>query len=243
MNKFLAFGCRRGEKWDVSLLLLLTGPLVARESSVMSSALRSGGMAKGILLILFLFSIASWAIMAAKFISFRTAGKESKEFLKVFKKENDPSYLLSLCQRFKHNHLTRILKAGYLEGTNPGRYSKRLSPEEIRENLEIAISSEVLHLEEMLVFLAIGGSVCPLLGLLGTVWGVMNAFLGMETFHSATISAVAPGISDALITTIAGLAAAIPAVVGYNYFVNRIRAMTTEMENFAYKFVGRFEKR
>ncbi len=223
--------------------ILLTGPLVARESSVISSALRSGGMAKGILLILFLFSIASWAIMVTKFISFRTAGRESEDFLKSFKNKDGSSYLLSLCRRFRHSHLARVLKVGYLESANPGHYRQRLSPAEIRENLERAISVEALHLEEMLVFLAIGGSACPLLGLLGTVWGVMNAFLGMETFHSATISAVAPGISDALITTIAGLAAAIPAVVGYNYFVNRIRVMTTEMESFAYQFVGQLGKK
>lgn len=217
--------------------------MVVRESSVITSALRSGAMAKGILLILFLFSIVLWAIMATKFISFRRAGRESEDFLKGFKNETKPSYLLSLCKRFRQSHLVRVLKAGYLDEANPGGYRRRLSSGDIRENLERAISNEVLHLEEMLVFLAIGGSACPLLGLLGTVWGVMNAFLGMETYHSATISAVAPGISDALITTIAGLAAAIPAVVAYNYFVNRIRVMTTEMENFAYGFVSQLERR
>ncbi len=223
---------------------MLAVPVVVRESSVITSALRSGAMAKAILLILFVFSIASWAIMAAKFTSFRTARSESKEFLRHLKDGSDHRYLLTLCQRFRHSHLAGILKAGYLEGPKPGSHRRRSSPEETMENLERAISSAVLRLEEMLVFLAIGGSACPLLGLLGTVWGVMNAFLGMETYHSATVSAVAPGISDALITTIAGLAAAIPAVVGYNYFVNRIRVMTTEMENFAYSFVNEFgEKR
>ena len=214
---------------------LLAAPMVARESSVVSSALRSGAMAKGILLILFLYSIASWAIMVTKFISFRMAGKESEDFLKLFKKNrHDSSYLLSLCRRFKYSHLAEILKAGYLD---PG-HRRKLSTDETRESLDRAISNKILHLEDMLVFLAIGGSACPLLGLLGTVWGVMGAFLGMETYHSASISAVAPGISDALITTIAGLAAAIPAVVGYNYFVNSVRVMTTEMEDFAHSLVS-----
>ncbi len=225
------------------LFILIAGPLIARQSSVVSSALRSGAMAKGILLILFLFSVASWAMMAAKFISFRAARRESKSFLSRFKKDRDVSHLSGLCQRFKYSYMARILQSGYLEGMNSGHYRRRPASDEIRESMESAISNEVLHLEEMLVFLAIGGSACPLLGLLGTVWGVMNAFLGMETYHSATISAVAPGISDALITTIAGLAAAIPAVVGYNYFVNRVKVMTTEMENFTYQFVSQFGKR
>ncbi len=181
--------------------------------------------------------------MAAKFISFRAAKTESESFLNRFKKDRDGAHLSGLCQRFKYSYLARILQAGYLEGMNSGHYRRSPVSDEIRESMESAISNEVLHLEEMLVFLAIGASACPLLGLLGTVWGVMNAFLGMETYHSATISAVAPGISDALITTIAGLAAAIPAVVGYNYFVNQVKVMTTEMENFTYRFVSQVGKR
>ena len=222
---------------------LMTSPIVARESSVVSSAIRSGGMAKCILLILFAFSIVSWAIMAVKFISFRNAGRESDSFLKRFRSEKEPSRLLRLCQRFKFSHLAMTLNAGILDEEGHGQHIWRLSADEIMECLDRAISNVVLRLEEMLVFLAIGGSVCPLLGLLGTVWGVMDAFLGMETYHSASISAVAPGISDALITTIAGLAAAIPAVVGYNYFVNRIRVMTIEMENFSHEVGSRFGKR
>jgi biopolymer transport protein TolQ len=225
------------------MLLLVTAPMVARQSSVISSVLRSGAMAKGILLILFLFSVVSWAIMAYKLISLRAARRESGGFLKRFRSEKDPSRLSIICRRFKHSHLARVLETGLLQEQNPGRHWWRLSSGEITEILDRAVSSEIMRLEEMLVFLAIGGSVCPLLGLLGTVWGVMNAFLGMETYHSASISAVAPGISDALITTIAGLAAAIPAVVGYNYFVNQIRAMTTEMENFAHEVGSKFGKR
>ena len=217
------------------IVFLLAAPVVARESSVMSSALRSGAMAKGILLILLLYSITSWAIMASKFISFRMAKIESEKFLRLFKKNGgDSSYLLGLCRRFKYSHLAEVLRTGYF---NAGSHRKP-SADEVRESLERAISNKVLHLEDMLIVLAIGGSACPLLGLLGTVWGVMEAFLGMETYHSATVSAVAPGISDALITTIAGLAAAIPAVVGYNYFVHRVSGMTTEMDNFVHSFIS-----
>ncbi len=223
--------------------MLVMAPMVARQSNIISSVLRSGAMAKGILLILFLFSVAAWAIMAYKLISLRAARRESESFLKRFRSEKDPSRLSVICRRFKRSYLARVLETGLLREQDPARHWWRLSSSEIRETLDRAVSSEIMRLEDMLVLLAIGGSVCPLLGLLGTVWGVMDAFLGMETYHSASISAVAPGISDALITTIAGLAAAIPAVVGYNYFVNQIGAMTTEMENFAYEVGSKFGKR
>jgi biopolymer transport protein TolQ len=225
------------------MFLLVMAPVVARQSNIISSVLRSGAMAKGILLILFLFSVVVWAIMAYKLIFLRAARRESEGFLKRFRNEEDKSRFSTICRRFKRSHLARVLETGLLREQNPGRHWWRLSPGEITEMLDRAVSSEVLRLEEMLVFLAIGGSVCPLLGLLGTVWGVMDAFLGMETYHSASISAVAPGISDALITTIAGLAAAIPAVIGYNYFVNQIGVMTTEMENFAHEVGSKFGKR
>ena len=223
--------------------ILITAPLAAGQGSVFGSALRSSGFAKLILLILFLISAGSWAVMVYKYRVLKSADTDTRPFLKNLpRSKNDPARLMSLCNKFRNSHIARILREGYLESGNPSLMYKKTkaASEEIKDHMDNAISDEVVRLEEMLVFLAIAASASPLLGLLGTVWGVMGSFLGMEAHQAASISAVAPGISDALVTTIAGLGAAIPAVIAYNYFVNRIKVMTSEMENFAHKFSNGF---
>jgi len=213
------------------------------QGSVLGSAIRSSGFAKMILLVLFGISAVSWAVMVYKYNMFKKAEKDTKPFLKNLpKSRNDPARLMSLCKKFNKSHLARILKEGYLEAGNHALMYKKTkaASEEIKEHIDNAISDEVVRLEEMLVILAIAASASPLLGLLGTVWGVMGSFLGMEAHQAASISAVAPGISDALVTTIAGLSAAIPAVIAYNYFVNKVKVMISEMENFAHKFSNGF---
>jgi biopolymer transport protein TolQ len=108
--------------------------------------------------------------------------------------------------------------------------------------LSLIASEETIRLERLLPFLATTGSATPFIGLFGTVWGVMNAFHGIGLRGSATLATVAPGISEALIATAAGLAAAIPAVIAYNHFVSQIRVMATEMENFASEFATYAER-
>jgi biopolymer transport protein TolQ len=108
--------------------------------------------------------------------------------------------------------------------------------------LSLMASEEIIRLERLLPFLATTGSATPFIGLFGTVWGVMNAFQGIGLRGSATLATVAPGISEALIATAAGLAAAIPAVIAYNHFVSQIRVMATEMENFASEFATYAER-
>ena len=223
--------------------ILITAPAAAAQGSVLGSAARSSGFAKLILLILFLISAVSWAVMVYKYRILRSADADTRPFLKNLpRSKNDPARLMSLCKKFKNSHIARILRSGYLESGDPSLMYKKTKAagEEIKDHIDNAISDEVVRLEEMLVILAIAASASPLLGLLGTVWGVMGSFLGMEAHQAASISAVAPGISDALVTTIAGLAAAIPAVIAYNYFVNRIKVMTSEMENFAHRFSNGF---
>ncbi len=228
---------------SVIFILAAASPSVAAQASVMGSALRSSGFAKLILFILFMISAVSWAVVVYKYRVLRNADLETKPFLKNLpKSKSDPARLMSLCKKFKNSHISRILRAGYLESGNSSLMYKKTKAagEEIKDHIDNAISDEVVRLEEMLVILAIAASASPLLGLLGTVWGVMGSFLGMEAHQAASISAVAPGISDALVTTIAGLATAIPAVIAYNYFVNRIKVMTSEMENFAHRFSNGF---
>jgi biopolymer transport protein TolQ len=105
-----------------------------------------------------------------------------------------------------------------------------------------ACNSEVTKLESALGFLATTGNASPFIGLFGTVWGIMDTFKGIGARGSATLAVVAPGISEALIATAAGLAAAIPAVIFYNYYLNRIKAMTMEMDSFASELLNIIER-
>jgi biopolymer transport protein TolQ len=116
------------------------------------------------------------------------------------------------------------------------------SPHEVTEDVQRTLArvaaEEVTRLERALTFLATTGSTTPFIGLFGTVWGVMGAFQGIGLRGSTSISVVAPGIAEALIATAAGLAAAVPAVIAYNYYVNRVRAAATQMDSFADEFMG-----
>jgi len=112
----------------------------------------------------------------------------------------------------------------------------------INRTLQQAIIRELSQLEKYLIFLATTGAVTPFIGLFGTVWGIIGAFHGIGTAGSANIAAVAPGISEALVATAAGLAAAVPAVIAYNYFLNRIKSMSTQMESFSLEFLNALER-
>jgi biopolymer transport protein TolQ len=108
--------------------------------------------------------------------------------------------------------------------------------------MRAAVSAELRRIEPGLPFLATVGSAAPFVGLFGTVWGIMNAFSGIAATGSATLSTVAPGIAEALIATAAGLAAAIPSVMAYNYFLNRVRAIATRIDSFTIEFVNFLER-
>jgi biopolymer transport protein TolQ len=125
---------------------------------------------------------------------------------------------------------------------DPAHGPESLDAGRFRRTLALVASEETLRLEQLLPFLATTGSSTPFIGLFGTVWGVMNAFHGIGLRGSATLATVAPGISEALIATAAGLAAAIPAVIAYNHFVSQIRVIATEMENFSDEFASYAER-
>lgn len=225
--------------------------------------LRAGPMGKLVLLILLGFSIASWAIILQKWRLMRRVKRETRMFREIFAESDNLPLVYAATKQYHVSPLARIFAAGYAElrahlntklplrGRNgvvdeidgdtahtPGAFEI----ERFRRMLTLVASEETLRLERLLTFLATTGSATPFIGLFGTVWGVMNAFHGIGLRGSATLATVAPGISEALIATAAGLAAAIPAVVAYNYFVSQIRVMTTEMENFSAEFVSYAER-
>lgn len=206
-----------------------------------------------ILLVLALFSLASWALMVWKWQQFRKLNRQGDRFLQAIEKTQQLRDAYRTLARLPDSPYTRVFKQGleFFNDLRPGALqnenvdSEGLSEAQLqamRLVLEKGQSEERDDLAVGLVWLAVIGNVSPLLGLMGTVIGVMNAFLGITATGSANIGAVAPGVAEALVTTVAGLAVAIPAVIAYNYFVSRLNYFGGELEGFASEFVGTLAK-
>jgi biopolymer transport protein TolQ len=215
----------------------------------------AGPMVQFVLLALLIFSIVSWAVILMKYRLITKTERENNLFLDSYMNSSKLSDVLPESKRYPNSTIAEVFRAGYLELGKISRTSKGTSGDlldapgiELRglDNVERALhracGTETSKLESMLGFLATTGSACPFIGLFGTVWGIMNAFRGIGARGSATLAVVAPGISEALIATAFGLAAAIPAVVFYNYYLNRIRSIALEMDNFASEFLNIVER-
>lgn len=224
--------------------------------------LQTGVVAKGVLLVLLFFSLACWTIIFLKLRAFGRIDRQDERFLRVFRESKNLSSAYEDCRRFPQSPLAALLREGYRELAhavkgNPGP-SVTPAPldasvkvgdvpaeellSRVSRSLRHASLREISGLERMLIFLATTGNVTPFIGLFGTVWGIMDAFHSIGLTGSANLGAVAPGIAEALITTAAGLATAIPGVIAYNYFLNRIKGTATRMDLFALEFVGMAER-
>lgn len=200
--------------------------------TVLTLILQAGLVVKIVLLILLWFSIFSWAIILYKFRFLKRVEKESEEFQHVFRKSKDLNILYQSTKRMSLSPLVNLFRAVYPE--------EELTREEIKRTLKRIEALESARLERYLTFLATTGSTTPFIGLFGTVWGIMNSFRGIARVGSASLSVVAPGIAEALIATAAGLAAAIPAVVAYNYYLSRVRRNIILMEDFSQELIDYF---
>ena len=208
----------------------------------------TGLVARIVLILLLFFSVLSWAIIFKKYRNFNVARRQSREFLRIFRGSKKLSEIRASCQTLKATPLTEVFTSGYREienqavySENPGRPHIR-SLEAIHRSLQIASSAELTHMEQWLTWLATTGGVTPFIGLFGTVWGIIDAFQGLGSGGVASLRSVAPGISEALITTAAGLFAAIPAVVAYNYFLQRVKEFGNLMDDFALEFLNMAER-
>jgi biopolymer transport protein TolQ len=208
----------------------------------------TGPVARLVLLILLAFSVLSWAIIFQKYRGFRAARRESQEFLKVFRQSKKLSEIRAFCRTLKESPLPEVFYSGYREiesqaamAENPAKPRIR-SLEAVRRALQIGASGELSRLEKWVTWLATTGNVAPFVGLFGTVWGIIDAFHGMGTAGTASLRSVAPGISEALITTAAGLFTAIPAVIAYNIFLQRIREFGNQMDDFSLEFLNMTER-
>ncbi len=196
-----------------------------------------------VLLVLIFFSIFSWTIVFFKRKTLKTAEAQSRKFLTVFRKSTNLSDVNEAARKYQSSPLASLFQSGfkelaYLAKSNP---KPELSPDKM-DNLNRALlrasNSEVAKLEKMMSFLATTGNVTPFIGLFGTVWGIMDAFIRIGVVRSASLATVAPGIAEALVTTAVGLVCAIPAVIAYNLFLQRIKGVITEMENFSLEFLN-----
>ena len=209
---------------------------------------QTGLVARIVLFILFGFSVFSWAIIFKKYRSFKVARRDSHEFLRVFRQSKKLSDIRASCQALKSSPLVEVFLAGYREietqavpSETPGRMRIK-SLISIQRSLQIATSGELTRLEQWLSWLATTGSTMPFVGLFGTVWGIIDAFRGLGSAGTASLRTVAPGIAEALIATAAGLFAAIPAVMAYNHFLQRIKEFGALMDDFSLEFMNMTER-
>jgi len=208
----------------------------------------TGIVARVVLGLLIFFSIFSWAIIFHKFSSFKRARRQSREFLQVFRQSKKLSDVRAATRSFQSSPLAAVFLSGLREienqavmSENPGKPRIR-SLEAVDRSLRIAASTELTRMERWLSWLATTGAVTPFVGLFGTVWGIIDAFHGLGMEGTATLRSVAPGISDALITTAAGLFAAIPAVMAYNQFVQRVKEFGAVIDDFGLEFLNMAER-
>jgi len=204
------------------------------QHSAIQLILQAGYVVKVVLLILLFFSVVSWAIIFYKYRYLSRANKETEMFLRSYRAGRDLKGLLTVSRPLNLSPLANIFKFTSAENI--------VDKAEIKRSLRRFSALESAKLEKYLSFLATTGSTTPFIGLFGTVWGIMNAFRGIGTAGSASLAVVAPGIAEALITTAAGLVAAIPAVIAYNYYLSRARQMIIEMEDFSEELLDFFSK-
>jgi len=195
-------------------------------NSVIQLILQAGYIVKGVLVILLFFSVVSWAIIFFKQRYFSQANKESEQFQRAYRTNRDPKNLYQTTKNLSISPIANVFKSVYTD-------SAKKDQNETKRLLRRYETLESVKLERYLNFLATTGSTTPFIGLFGTVWGIMNAFHGIGAAGSASLAVVAPGIAEALIATAVGLAAAIPAVIAYNYYLSTARKMIIEMEDFS----------
>jgi len=202
---------------------------------------------KLILLMLLFFSVFSWAIIIFKRRTLRSAFRQSEKFLDAFRKSKSLTDVNDASRKYKASPLATIFQAGYKElayqsKSSAGNGWSGEKADSLNRALLKASNIEVSRLERMMFFLATTGSVSPFIGLFGTVWGIMISFERIGAMRSASLQVVAPGIAEALIATAVGLFAAVPAVIAYNYFLGRIKAVISDMEDFSLEFMSIAER-
>jgi biopolymer transport protein TolQ len=238
-----------------------TAPEGTAGSSLLENIANSSPTAKGVLLILIIFSLVSWSIILYKLWTFRRSASQTASFLDIFRRSNKFSEVQAVCKSLSDSPLVGLFQAGYTELTTQLRQTPLPNGDPTAANLRAPVGRptlksltavdralmrasvvEVNKLEKRIPFLASTASITPFIGLLGTVVGIMMSFSEIGRTGSTNLASVGPGIADALIATAAGLAAAIPAAYFYNHLTNRVKLFASEMDDFAMEFLNIAER-
>lgn len=220
---------------------------LASEQTIWSMILGAGTVVQVVLIILLALSVWSWTLTIAKALQFRRARSESGEFNSIFWDSRNLARIDDSSRRLEASPLTQVFRSGFRELNHlveegSGGVKAGVDSEAALEGIERALRraefEQAIRLEQGITFLATVASSAPFIGLFGTVWGIMNAFHGLSSAKSTTLQAVAPGISEALVATAVGLAAAIPAAIAYNYFVVDVKRFKESMSKFSTDFLS-----
>ena len=223
----------------MTLIILQAGG--GAQSSIPALVAHASLFSKAVLLLLLAMSVYSWAVIWSRTRLYGRVSKQDAAFLEAFRRQVDSNEIKLMAQQHPESVLARAALAGSktLEQL-PAETSGPAARYELAQRaMDRAANDEVAKLERHVGFLATVGSVSPFIGLMGTVWGVMVAFVNIGAQGSASLAVVAPGIAEALIATIAGLAAAIPSVIGYNHCLGRLRDFANAAAQFTSEFVDR----
>jgi biopolymer transport protein TolQ len=210
---------------------------------IVDLVLQTGAVAKAALLLLLAFSVISWAVILSKWRVIQRARTQSARFVRAFRKAQRMQDVASVAEQFRPSPLVGVFGGAVEEFRRQmGMTGSVQNVVAIQRAMQVASSEEITRLERNVPWLAITGAVTPFIGLFGTVWGIIDAFHGLGTAGAATLRAVAPGVSEALITTAAGLAAAIPAVIAYNLINASIRELAARNDDFSLEMLNLVER-
>jgi len=224
--------------------------------SISDMIMHAGPMGQMVMLTLLIFSLASWSIIFMKTRMFKKAVRETDNFLEAFWSSKTLNDANDAAEEHPLSPEASVFQAGFSELQKINKIRNREEGSSGNEPLEMQLatmdnlkrairkaeSQEISDLGKSLPFLATTGSAAPFIGLFGTVWGIMASFHDIGMRGSASLAVVAPGISEALVATAAGLAAAIPAVIAYNFFANQLGEIESEMQNFSTDFLNLVER-
>lgn len=232
----------------VWVTVALAAPEAGAANGVTDMIWNAGPMVKLVLLALVAMSLGCWGVVLVKFKLFRRAEKQSEDFYELYRQKKSFGLLYRESQALGESYLAQVFRSGYTEwgrvtrmleslgSVEPAAWSGEEALSTVEKAMEGAMLLEVRRLERFLPLLATTGNTAPFIGLFGTVWGIMTSFHHIGLKGAANLAVVAPGISEALVATAIGLFAAIPAVIFFNYFMNRIQAIQGQMQYFAGDF-------
>jgi biopolymer transport protein TolQ len=218
-------------------------PAVFIGGDIVDLVRHTGLVAQAVLVVLLAFSLVSWSIILSKWSIIKRARVQSGRFLRAFRRAQRLQDMGAVSEQFRPSPLVGVFQSGYREFERQvGTSGSLRNPLAVQRAMQIASSEEMTRFERNLPWLAITGAVTPFVGLFGTVWGIIDAFHGLGTSGAATLRAVAPGISEALITTAGGLVVAIPAVIAYNLIGGSIRDFAARCDDFSLEMLNAVER-